>query len=172
MTSAVIVWLVVGFIALVLLHELTHVLIAKWHGHPMVCVAINPVGVAVVFEDSPKVRYWLLQVILPAVVSWVVCYGWLYVLFAWFAPTSIRFDLDVIVSSLPVIVTVLTLLTSGGDILSGFVEVRKPVYGEDRIHRDFAVLKKMPALVLFTSHGHLRWRDVWLALKAEAPVPA
>ena len=62
--------------------------------------------------------------------------------------------------------TLLTLLTSGGDIISGFVEVRKPVYGEDRIHRDFAVLKKMPALVHFTAHGRLRWRDVWLAAKS------
>src|SRR4051812_26788604 len=169
MSSAVIVWLVVGFIALVLLHELTHVLIARCHGHPTVCVAINPIGVAVVFEDSPRARYWLAQVILPAIVSWVICYGWLYVLFAWFAPTQMRFDLDVILANLPLIVTVLTLLTSGGDILSGFFEVRKPVWGEDRIHRDFAVLKKMPALVLFTAHGRLRWRDVWLALKAGAP---
>jgi hypothetical protein len=172
MSSAVIVWLVVGFIALVLLHELTHVLIARCHGHPTVCVAINPIGVAVVFEDSPRARYWLAQVILPAIVSWVICYGWLYVLFAWFAPAQIRFDLDQVLQNLPIIVTVLTLLTSGGDIISGFVEVRKPVWGEDRIHRDFAVLKKMPALVLFTAHGRLRWRDVWLSLKAGAPVTA
>jgi hypothetical protein len=110
----------------------------------------------------------VLQVILPAIVSWVICYGWLYVLFGVMAPPQIRFDLDLIVANLPIIVTLLTLLTSGGDILSGFVEVRKPVWGEDRIHRDFAVLKKMPALVLFTAHGRMRWRDVWLALKAPA----
>jgi len=166
MSSALIVWLVVGFIALVLLHELTHVMIAKFHGHPTVCVAINPIGVAVVFEDSPRARYWLLQVILPAIVSWAICYVWLYVLFAYLAPPTARFDLVTILGNLPLIVTLLTLLTSGGDIISGYVEVKKPVYGEARIHRDFAVLKKMPALVLFTAHGRLRWRDVWLSLKA------
>src|SRR5215207_8330650 len=146
MPPELVAWLVLGFLALVALHELTHVLIAKAHGHPTVCVAINLVGVAVVFEDSPRARYWLLQVILPAIVSWAICYGWLYVLFAWFAPTQFRVDLDLVLANLPLIVTLLTLLTSGGDIISGFVEVRKPVYGEDRIHRDFAVLKKMPAL--------------------------
>jgi len=171
MSSALIVWLVVGFIALVLLHELTHVVIARFHGHPTVCVAINPIGVAVVFEDSPRARYWLLQVVLPAVVSWVICYGWLYVLFASFVPApQSRVDLASLMSNLPIIVTLLTVLTSGGDIISGYVEVKKPVWGKDRIHRDFAVLRKMPALVLFTAHGRLHWKDVWLSHKAELPV--
>ena len=71
MPPELVAWLVLGFLALVVLHELTHVLIARFHGHPTVCVAINPIGVAVVFEDSPRARYWLLQVILPAIVSWV-----------------------------------------------------------------------------------------------------
>src|SRR5919202_370859 len=81
MPPELVAWLVLGFLALVALHELTHVLIARLHGHPTVCVAINPVGVAVVFEDSPRARYWLLQVILPAIVSWAICYVWLYGLF-------------------------------------------------------------------------------------------
>jgi hypothetical protein len=172
MSSALILWLVFGFVALVVLHELTHVIIARLHGHPTVCVAINPIGVAVVFEDSPRARYWLLQVILPAVVSWVICYAWLYVLFAGFAPMQVRVDLDTLLANLPIIVTLLTILTSGGDIISGYVEVRKPVYGKDRIHRDFAVLQRMPALVLFTNHGKLHWQDVWLSLKAQAPSAA
>src|SRR5438094_968235 len=92
MSSALIVWLVFGFVALVLLHELTHVLIARFHGHPTVCVAINPIGVAVVFEDSPRARYWLLQVILPAIVSWAVCYVWLYGLFTYPAPFQARIN--------------------------------------------------------------------------------
>src|ERR687887_522451 len=120
MSSAVIVWLVVGFIALVLLHELTHVLIAKCHGHPTVCVAINPIGVAVVFEDSPRARYWLLQVILPALVSWAICYVWLYGLFTYPASYTSRINVAEVVGQLPWIVTLLTVLTSGGDILSGY----------------------------------------------------
>lgn len=172
MPPELIAWLVLGFLALVALHELTHVLIARFHGHPTVCVAINPVGVAVVFEDSPRARYWLLQVILPAIVSWVVCYVWLYGLFTYPAEFQHRIDLQQTLATLPLIVTLLTLLTSGGDIISGYVEVSKPVHGHDRIHRDFAVLKKMPALVLFTAHGRQHWRETWLAVKAGVPTTA
>ena len=145
---------------------MTHVLIAKCHGHPTICVAINPIGVAVVFEDSPRARYWLLQVILPAIVSWIVCYVWLYGLFTYPAPYTAKIDINQILSQLPWIVTLLTVLTSGGDILSGYVEVTKPVHGHARIHRDFNVLKKMPALVLFTAHGRKHWHETWLAAKA------
>jgi hypothetical protein len=164
--SELIAWLVLGFLALVLVHELTHVLIARFHGHPTVCVAINPVGVAVVFEDTPRTRYWLAQVILPAIVSWVICYVWLYGLFTYPAPFQVRVNQAQLLAQLPYLVTLLTLLTSGGDIISGIVEVRKPVHGHARIHRDFGVLKKMPAIVLFTAHGRKHWHDTWLAVKA------
>jgi hypothetical protein len=166
MPPELVAWLVLGFLALVALHELTHVLIAKAHGHPTVCVAINPVGVAVVFEDSPRARYWLLQVILPAIVSWAICYVWLYGLFTYPAPFQARINQADVLAQLPWVVTLLTVLTSGGDILSGYVEVSRPVHGHDRIHRDFKVLRKMPALVLFTKHGRTHWRETWLAGKA------
>jgi hypothetical protein len=168
MPPELVAWLVLGFLALVALHELTHVLIAKAHGHPTVCVAINPVGVAVVFEDSPRARYWLLQVILPSIVSWIICYVWLYGLFTYPAPFQARINQADVLAQLPWVVTLLTVLTSGGDILSGYVEVRKPVHGHARIHRDFAVLRKMPNLVLFTKHGRTHWRETWLAGKATA----
>jgi hypothetical protein len=168
MPPELVAWLVLGFLALVALHELTHVLIARFHGHPTICVAINPVGVAVVFEDSPRARYWLLQVILPAIVSWVITYVWLYGLFTYPAPFQARINQAEVIGNLPWIVTLLTLLTSGGDILSGYVEVSKPVHGHARIHRDFNVLKKMPALVLFTAHGHKHWRETWLTIKSGA----
>ena len=172
MPPELVAWLVLGFLALVALHELTHVLIAKAHGHPTVCVAINPVGVAVVFEDSPRARYWLLQVILPAIVSWAICYVWLYGLFTYPAPFQARINLDEVLAQLPWVVTLLTVLTSGGDILSGYVEVSRPVHGHARIHRDFAVLRKMPALVLFTSHGRKHWRETWLAIKSGSTATA
>src|SRR5215213_5164874 len=108
MTLELTAWLVLGFLTLVALHELTHVLIATCHGHPTVCIAINPVGVAVVFEDAPRARYWLLQVILPAIVSWVVCYVWLYGVFTYPAPFQQRINLDEMLAQLPWIVTLLT----------------------------------------------------------------
>ena len=172
MPPELVAWLVLGFLALVVLHEMTHVLIAKCHGHPTVCVAINPIGVAVVFEDSPRARYWLLQVILPAIVSWVVCYVWLYGLFTYPASYTAKINISEVVAQLPWIVTLLTVLTSGGDILSGYIEVAKPVHGHARIHRDFNVLKKMPALVMFTAHGRRHWRETWIATKAGTFTPA
>lgn len=171
MPAELIVWLVLGFVALVALHEMTHVLIARFHGHPTVCVAINPVGVAVVFEDSPRARYWLAQVILPAVVSWLVCYVWLYGVFTWPTTLQMRVTQAELLSQLPWIVTLLTVLTSGGDIISGLVEVRKPVHGHARIHRDFGVLKKMPSIVLFTAHGRKHWRETWLTIKSGGALP-
>ena len=175
MPRELVLWLVAGFVALVVLHEATHWVIAKVHGHPLVCVAVNPVGVCVVFEDEPRVRYWLLQVVMPAVVSWVVCYVWLYGVFTFPAPYQAKFDVQRAIDSLPLIVTLLTLLTSGGDILSGWVEVRKPVWGDARIVRDFQVLKKIPSVVLFTAHGRRKWRAAWIAEKtgtAAAVAPA
>jgi hypothetical protein len=171
MTLDLVAWLVLGFLALVALHELTHVLIAACHGHPTVCIAINPVGVAVVFEDAPRVHYWMLQVILPALVSWAVCYAWLYGLFTYPSTYNAGVDIDAIVAQLPWIVTLITVLTSGGDILSGYVDVTNPVHGPDRVHRGFAVLRKTPALVLFTAHGRKHWHATWTSGAAEiAPV--
>ncbi len=161
MPAELVVWLVLGFLAVVVFHELTHVLIAHSHGHPMVCVAVNVIGVAVVFEDSPRTRYWLSQVTLPAVVTWLVSYAWLYVLVTYPSPLSARLPFEDPASGLPLFVTALTVLTSGGDILSAIKEIRRPLWGEERIHRDFAVLRRIPNLMMFTAHGRARWQAVW-----------
>jgi len=155
------VWLVLGFVALAALHELTHVLIARWHGHPTVCVAINPVGVAVVFEDTPRIPYWAFQVILPALVTWVVCYIWLYVSLVYPSGLQTWLAIHNRLDYLPAVVTLLTIVTSGGDIVSAIMEVTRPVWGDDRIRRDFRVLKRVPTLVVFTQHGRQRWQAVW-----------
>lgn len=168
MPAELVLWLVFGFLALVVLHEATHVVIAKVFGHPLVCVAVNPVGVCVVFEDSPRARYWLAQVLLPAVVSWVVCYVWLYVFFTYPASFQSRINVQQAINALPMIVTLLVALTSGGDIVSGWLEVRTPLWGDARMLRGFAVLRKIPSLVLFTAHGRRHWQTTWLQEKARA----
>ena len=68
--------------------------------------------------------------------------------------------------------TLVTVLTSGGDVLSGYVDVTSPVHGPARIHRGFAVLRRMPALVLFTSYGRKRWHGTWMAGRVSAATPA
>jgi hypothetical protein len=161
MPFALVAWLVFGFVALVVLHELTHVMIAHWHGHRTVCVAINVVGVAVVFEDSPRIRYWASQVVLPAIVTWITCYVWLYVFLTYPSNLQSRLPHPNVLDFLMPLVTLLTVLTSGGDVLSALREMHKPVWGEDRVHRDFQVLRKIPNLIVFTRHGRERWHAVW-----------
>ena len=41
-------------------------------------MAVNPIGVAVIFEDTPSPRYWAWQVMLPMLVTAICSYGWLY----------------------------------------------------------------------------------------------
>src|SRR5919202_1731177 len=80
MPTELVVWMVAGLLAVVVCHEMTHVLIARLHGHRTVCIAVNPVGVAVVFEDTPSRRYWIWQVILPMLVTAVLSYAWFFIL--------------------------------------------------------------------------------------------
>ena len=161
MPPELIAWLVLGLLALVGLHEATHVLIARWHGHPTVCVAINPVGVAVVFEDTPRAHYWASQVLLPAAVTWVVCYVWLAVALSYPSQLHASVAIQATLERLPLLVTVLTVLTSAGDVVSGIMEVRRPVWGDERIHRGFRLLSKVPNVMLFTEHGRRRWQAHW-----------
>jgi hypothetical protein len=161
MPPELVAWLVVGFVAVIALHEATHVLIARSHGHPMVCIAVNPIGVAVVFEDSPRAPYWLSQVTLPAAVTWVASYVWLHVLVTYPSGLQMRLPAGDPAFSLPLFVTLLTVLTSAGDIFSAIKEIRAPLWGEERVHRDFAMLRRIPNLIMFTAHGRRRWRDVW-----------
>lgn len=160
-------WLIGGLIAVVVVHELTHVAIARAYGHRLVCVAINPIGVAVVFEDVPNLRYWLLQVALPAVSTWLMSVVWLFGVFGYLGPSiaaPMRYDPLV----LAIIITVLSVLTSGGDIAACVMERRRPLWGDDRILRDLRVLRKLPGVVLFTAHGQ-RWKDIWRGLNAPEP---
>src|SRR6185295_16602525 len=77
MLSDVLAWLVVGLLVVVALHEATHVAIARLHRQPIICVAVNPIGIAILFEDAPRVGYRLAQVVVPALVTWAAGYLWL-----------------------------------------------------------------------------------------------
>jgi hypothetical protein len=157
-------WTVLGLIGVVVSHELTHVLIAHAHGHRTVCVAVNPIGVAVVFEDTPCPRYWAWQVALPMLVTAVCSYGWLYGLVTFPADLHGTRASEAILSGLPALVALLALLTSGGDILGLLFERSQPLQGDERIRRDLKILRKMPTFVHFTAYGRQRWQADWLAL--------
>ena len=164
MPIELVAWTVFGLLAVVVSHELTHVLIARAHGHETVCVAVNPVGVAVVFEDNPTPRYWALQVMLPMIVTAVLSYVWLFALVSYPSAMQASFASRGVLESLPAVVGIMAVLTSGGDIFGFVMESRRPVWGEARILRDLKVLRKIPSLVHFTAYGRARWEPTWDAL--------
>jgi hypothetical protein len=154
-------WLIAGFLVVVACHELTHVLIARAHGHRLVCVALNPVGAAVVIEDQPTSRYWCWQVLLPLLVTAASSYLWLLGLVA--LPLSdARSALPAdIYSLLPWQALLLAVLTSLGDLLAWSLERRRPRSSGERVVRDLELLRKLPSVVRFTSYGRRRWGATW-----------
>jgi hypothetical protein len=161
MPFELVAWMVLGLLAVVVCHELTHVLIARLHGHETVCVAVNPVGVAVVFEDNPTPRYWALQVILPMIVTAIMSYIWLFALITYPSEMQPVFATRGVLESLPGIVALMAVLTSGGDIFGFVMESRRPVWGEERVRRDLRLLRKIPSVVRFTTYGRGRWEPTW-----------
>jgi hypothetical protein len=161
MPFELLVWMVVGLLAVVACHEMTHVLIAHAHGHRTVCIAVNPVGVAVVFEDTPSRTYWGWQVILPMVVTAVLSYGWLFVMVTYPSELQPVFAARGVLDTLPLAVFLMAVLTSGGDIFGLVMEMRSPVWGEERILRDLRILRKVPSVVRFTEYGRDRWEPSW-----------
>lgn len=149
-----------GLLAIVVCHELTHILIARAHGHPTVCIAVNPLGVAVVFEDTPSRRYWACQVVLPMLVTLVVSAVWLGIMFTT-PPAGARLAPHYGQDFILLLAAVLAVLTSGGDIIAALVEWRSPIVGPERVRRDLRVLRRIPSLVHFTRYGRERWGAVW-----------
>lgn len=152
-------WLVLGLLGVVLAHELTHLAIARAHGYRLLGIGLNPIGVAVVFEDSPDRRYWLLQLALPAATTWLLSLVWTLGLFGYLGPQIAVVPFapqGAVVAG----VTVLVLLTSGGDVAACVSELRRPLRGEARVARDLRLLRKLPTLVYFTEYGR-RWKPLW-----------
>ena len=164
MPLELVAWLSLGFLSIVILHELTHVLVARLHGHRLVCVAVNPIGAAVVIEDRPTQRYALCQVVLPMLVTAALTYPWLYVLLAHFPPVSSAADLQSQVDRLPWLTLGLAALTSGGDIVGSLLSARRPLVGRERVLRDLRFLRRVPGLVRFTSYGRDHWHADWIRL--------
>lgn len=138
-------------IVLMVLHELAHVAVARAHGYPVVCLALSPFAVGIVFLDQPHRRYWLYQVAVPMAVTAVVTYLGLFAL----APASLATRVVLPQDALWPwgISWLLALLTSSGDILSMATEMRMPVTGQDRVVRDVRFLRKSRSLIRFTPFG-------------------
>jgi hypothetical protein len=173
MLAEVVAWLLIGPPALVALHEAAHFAIARLHGHRVVCVAVNPIGIAVLFEDAPRVGYRLAQAVVPALVTWAAAYAWLAGTFAALASYTPLVPLDEVLARLPWTASLFTLLTSGADLAGACLDLARPVRGPARVERGLASLRAVPSLVLFTPYGRRRWQGAWLAtrLRGDAGAP-
>jgi hypothetical protein len=143
--------LVLLVLAIVVFHELAHILVARAYGYRTVCVAVSPLAVGIVFLDQPIRRYWTLQVVVPMVVTAAVTYVGL---------VSLPITSTLAQSALPagwhwplMFATGLALLTSSGDMLSMLFESRRPLWGRDRIARDVRLLKRVGGMIRFTEFG-------------------
>jgi hypothetical protein len=143
--------LVLLVLAIVVFHEVAHILVARAYGYRTVCLAISPLAVGIVFLDQPIRRYWALQVAVPMVVTALVTYVGLLLL-----PITTA----VLQSALPsgwqwplVFAVSLAMLTSSGDMASMLLESRRPLWGKDRILRDIRLLKRVGGFIRFTDFG-------------------
>jgi hypothetical protein len=164
MSLPLLAWLIAGFLVVVVCHELTHVLVARAHGHHLICVALNPVGAAVVIEDQPTSRYWCWQVLLPWLVTAGTSYLWLLGLVGLPLSASLVSLPAGVHSVLPWQALLLASLTSLGDLLACLLERRRPRSTQERVVRDLQLLRKLPSVVRFTGYGRGRWGTIWAEL--------
>ncbi len=138
-------------VAVLVLHELAHVLVARAYGYRAICLGLSPLAVGIVFLDEPRQRYWLLQVIVPTAVTAVATYLSLFVLLP---PTSApRVVFSGVVAGELAFSIALAVLTGLGDLASAVTEARRPLWGRDRVVRDVRMLKQIRSLVCFTAFG-------------------
>jgi hypothetical protein len=71
-------WLVAGLIVATLAHEATHWLLASRQGLRLVGIRLTPIGVALTFPSLEETSYPAFQVATPALVTWIVLFGWLH----------------------------------------------------------------------------------------------
>lgn len=162
---------IAGMAAVVAGHELVHVAVARAHGYPVICVGFSPVAVAVVFADGPRFRYWLMQFTLPLLATWGMLWAWLWTstqLVGSRGPWPLIAGLDLLLLT----AGGLAFATSLGDLASLVMEVRRPVFGEERVRRDLRILRKLPATrVVFTSGGQ-QWIPTWESIAPDSAVPS
>jgi len=138
-------------LAILILHELAHVAVARLHGYPVICLAVSPLAIGVVFLDQPGKRYWILQVLVPMVVTTAVVFMGLRVVPV-VAPAARLVFGEGILWQLA-FCFLFSALTSSGDVACMGMELRRPAWGKNRVVRDVKLLKRMGSLIWFTDFG-------------------
>ena len=131
----------------------TKVLLRAVRSERLIGWSIGPLGISTLFLYEPSTPFIVLNALLPALVSGCVLY------FGLFSGLPSPLALP---HSVPVIVAVLlpgVLLTSLGDWLHAFYDLRYPLWGEARILRSIQYLRASYASIHFTPFGRSYLRE-------------
>lgn len=138
-----------GFLLVVwiVLFKFTHLLVTLVRREPLIGWAIGPLGVTVVFLREPSTFYIWLDVLCPAVVSGSTLYVGLFTsLSPVTLPHHALFEAFVVMCGM--------LITSTGDVLNAFHDLRHPLWGEARVLQSIQFLRASWARIHFTPFGY------------------
>lgn len=146
-----------GFVGFLLLWlggvECTRWLLKALRHDPLIGWSIGPLGISILFLYEPSTRFILLNAIVPAFASGCVLYLGLFTSF----PSPL-----VLPHNAPTIALALVLgviVTSLGDWLHAFRDLRYPLWGEARILWHIQALRASCASIHFTNFGRSYVRE-------------
>ena len=131
----------------------SRLLISSLRSDPLICWAVGPLGITVLYLSELSTPFIVLGAILPAVISGFILY---FGLFSTLPsplelPHRLLFEIPVIAAGV--------VLTSAFDILNALRDLRHPLWGEARVLRTILFLRASWASIHFTAFGITFLRD-------------
>jgi hypothetical protein len=131
----------------------SRLLISSLRNDPLICWAVGPLGITMLYLSELSSPFIILSVFLPAIVSGVVLYFGLFSTL----PSPLELPHRLLIE-IPLI-TFGILLTSAFDILNALRDLRHPLWGEARILRTLQFLRASWTSIHFTAFGITFLRD-------------
>lgn len=136
----------------IVLFKCTHILMLLLRREPLIGWAIGPLGITLMCLHEPSMFFIWLDVFFPALVSGGVLY---FGLFSAYSPVTLPHA--PVIQILVIVCGV--LISSTGDLLAAFRDLRHPLWGEARILRSMQNLRATWARIHFTPFGYSYLHD-------------
>jgi hypothetical protein len=131
----------------------SRLLISSLRNDPLICWAVGPLGITMLYLSELSSPFIILSVFLPAIVSGVVLYFGLFSML----PSPLELPHRLLIE-IPLIAFGI-LLTSAFDILNALRDLRHPLWGEARVLRTLQFLRVSWTSIHFTNFGITFLRD-------------
>ena len=131
----------------------SRLLISSLRNDPLICWAVGPLGITMLYLNELSSPFIILSVFLPAFVSGVVLYFGLFSTL----PSPLELPHRLLIE-IPLIAFGI-LLTSAFDILNALRDLRHPLWGEARVLRTLQFLRVSWTSIHFTNFGITFLRD-------------